>query len=266
MGNKMLSIGSDWERLVKTPEGEFTSAIGVIGGSKEQPLWVENGNLQEDNVLAEAACNPSNSKEDFISNILSLEKQMSKVLHEHNLIPAKRSHYYYSPKSLYLWGEQALTLGCDPDFCVYTMTQNEIDTTESENGMRSSGGHVHIALENVTDMTRQCTVRVFDRLGVMRQMLNDPDRVRRKLYGKAGSFRPKPYGVECRALSNAWINSEETIGQVYDAAKTSAESGEEIILDIMNIVSDDETQRIINEYDMGAAENAVTAFENRGYI
>jgi hypothetical protein len=35
------------------------------------------------------------------------------------------------------------------------------------------------------------------------------------MYGAAGAFRPKPYGVEYRVLSNAWLQSEELMAWVY---------------------------------------------------
>lgn len=52
-------------------------------------------------------------------------------------------------------------------------------------------------------------------LGVPSLVL-DKDTERRKLYGKAGAFRPKPYGVEYRTLSNFWIWSEENIKWAWD--------------------------------------------------
>jgi len=50
----------------------------------------------------------------------------------------------------------------------------------------------------------------------------DNDDRRRELYGKPGSFRPKPYGVEYRVLSNMWLKSISTQKFVFDAAKAVA--------------------------------------------
>ena len=39
--------------------------------------------------------------------------------------------------------------------------------------------------------------------------------MRRELYGAPGSFRPKPYGMEYRPLSNAWLKNWDSVNTVY---------------------------------------------------
>jgi hypothetical protein len=47
-------------------------------------------------------------------------------------------------------------------------------------------------------------------------LMYDTDTKRRAMYGAAGAFRPKSYGVEYRVLSNAWLLSEERMRFVFD--------------------------------------------------
>ena len=65
-------------------------------------------------------------------------------------------------------------------------------------------------------------------LGVPSVIL-DNDTERRKLYGKAGCLRPKPYGVEYRTLSNFWIWDKKTISWVYHQVATCINKCEEFI-------------------------------------
>ncbi|OYV41139.1 MAG: hypothetical protein B7Z80_02685 [Rhodospirillales bacterium 20-64-7] len=50
-------------------------------------------------------------------------------------------------------------------------------------------------------------------------LLWDKDGTRRKLYGKAGAFRPKPYGMEYRVLSNRWLDSPDLTRWVYNTVQ-----------------------------------------------
>jgi len=43
----------------------------------------------------------------------------------------------------------------------------------------------------------------------------DDDIERREMYGKAGCIRYKPYGVEYRTLSNAWLKDEVRMRWAY---------------------------------------------------
>ena len=50
-------------------------------------------------------------------------------------------------------------------------------------------------------------------------ILLDKDKKRRPSYGNAGSFRPKPYGLEYRVLSNFWIKKKEYMEFVFSQTK-----------------------------------------------
>jgi hypothetical protein len=101
---------------------------------------------------------------------------------------------------------------------------------------------------------------------VIPQLLRDPDRERRKLYGRAGSFRRKDYGVECRALSNYWTQSITDIRTVYRGAELCAEHGPDIIRDLYSIIPPQEVEECINNYNIEKAHYVVDQLNQRGYI
>jgi hypothetical protein len=73
----------------------------------------------------------------------------------------------------------------------------------------------------------------------------DDDKDRRSLYGKPGAFRVKPYGVEYRTASNAWITSEDRIRYIWDQTARAlkfVEDGGEITEDDGKMI-----QQCINE-------------------
>lgn len=77
-------------------------------------------------------------------------------------------------------------------------------------------------------------------------LLWDNDPRRRLLYGKAGAFRPKPYGLEYRTLSNRWLTNVPLQQWVYSSALTALQymiSGQNRAADKYN----DLAQDIINK-------------------
>jgi len=77
--------------------------------------------------------------------------------------------------------------------------------------MRSAGGHISIGWDNPTQEQQLDMVKAMDATVGLESVLLDFDTERKKLYGKAGCFRFREYGIEYRSLSNFWIKSDESL-------------------------------------------------------
>lgn len=98
-------------------------------------------------------------------------------------------------------------------------------------------GHIAIGYPNPNEKQTEEIVQMFDMFVVLPALFKDNDTRRRELYGKAGSFRFKDFGVECRALSNFWIHSEETMNWVFNQT-----------LKAVNCVLDGKTEEYIKDF------------------
>lgn len=219
-----VTIGSDLEIFLKDKEtGELSSAVGIIGGTKEEAKYI--GNLcyvQEDNILAEANIPPVTCFEDFYKYIEYIKTYIKDTHPEYDL------HYTSSetvPMYL-LMHEQAQTFGCDPVLIVdYNREGDEVPENEFEEGIvmkkgsnkRTGGFHIHIGYANPTPEISREIVKLFEK-NVTLNLLNDDIDLhnRREFYGKSGEYRLKPYGLECRSLGSALLRSEETLKKVWD--------------------------------------------------
>lgn len=230
----MFTLGSDAEVLLKTKTGQYKSAIGLIGGSKEAPRKTEHGYVQEDNVLAEFNVNPSKSEAEFVENTLLILNDLDQIIKPLDLSVDIRASGMFEETELnhYL----AKLAGCDPDYNAWTLEVNQAPDL-GDTGLRSCGGHLHIAFERAKEdmMSRPNLVRVLDLVAGVPSVLMDSDEDRRRLYGQAGAHRPKmvdqgdPYdGVEYRTLSNFWLASKGTIAWAYRAAKRSVDQLDEL--------------------------------------
>ena len=205
-----FKIGCDPEFFVKYGN-KYKSAVGLIGGSKECPCPIDNDGsaILEDNVAVEFNTKPANSYEDFRDSI-------HKVL---NHLREKLPGYEFSTESAVSFPKeelntpQAQEFGCMPDYDAWRVCVNDKPHAEDSN-LRSAGGHVHVG-SSIAKKNPLEVIRAMDLfLGVPSVQL-DTGTLRRNLYGKAGCFRPKPYGVEYRTLSNFWIFDDDLIKWVW---------------------------------------------------
>jgi hypothetical protein len=217
-------IGADPETFVRNKKTkEIVSAHDLIPGTKLEPHKVELGAIQVDGVAAEFNIDPCPDAQTFSNHITHVMNQLQHFIGDkYELVTEPTVTFadnYF--KSL---PEYVRELGCNPDFNAWTGKINDRPDGDSTT-MRTGAGHIHIGwCKNVDpgDKTHfedcQIIARHLDYYLGLYSLQWDQDTNRRKLYGKAGSFRPKPYGVEYRPLSNVWLRTPELQRWVFSAA------------------------------------------------
>jgi len=233
-----FTIGCDPEIFLMDENHKFKSAIGLLGGDKWIPrMLTKDGHAcLEDNVAVEFNIPPCNSFAEFKQEVQNT-MQMVKELLPANLQYNTSSAVSFPTEELNC--EQAWVFGCDPDYNAWTMEENPKPCAEDKN-LRSTGGHIHVGSDlAIADPVN--VIRAMDLfLGVPSTQL-DAGTLRRKLYGGAGAFRPKTYGVEYRTLSNFWIFSDKLIEWAYTGTAKALEfvhSGKEIPVGHGDLIKD----------------------------
>lgn len=234
-----ITIGADPEIFV-TEDGKFRSAHGLIPGTKEKPHPVKNGAVQVDGMALEFNIDPTDNAKDFVAYNNTVMEQMKTMIPanmEFAIVPSCRfngNHFRAQP-------EEAKELGCTPDFNAYSLEENP--KPDNKTTMRTAAGHIHIGFCEGADpsdpehMTRCATlVKQLDVYLGIPSLLFDSDTRRRSMYGAAGAFRAKPYGVEYRVLSNAWLltdaRKEWVFNQTVKAVRDlmAGKRGQEILV------------------------------------
>ena len=219
-----ILIGADPELFVKK-DGKFHSAHGLVPGNKKIPFSVPDGAIQVDGMALEFNIEPAKEEKEFVHNIESVLFSLRKMVPEEytfDFTAVARFDKLHMSKQ----PREALEIGCDADFNAYTEEQQPSPVMQSL--IRSAGGHIHIGwTENEDPMESShfiscCQIaRQLDYFLGIPSILLDKDEKRKPSYGSAGSFRPKPYGLEYRVLSNFWIKKKEYMEFVFIQTKAA---------------------------------------------
>jgi len=243
-----VKLGYDIEYALQM-DGVFKPAgILPITGTKGNAEQLTHGGVELDGVAIEITPPPAETEDQFVDNVLQLIKEVRKKYWRGRLLAVPSAHYIKEDlKSV----KGAMEMGCMPDFNAWTLDMNE--PPDARTTLRTFGGHLHI--EGGTPET----IRACDLTLGMWSVLNDHDTERKKMYGKAGCFRTKPYGVEYRVLSNFWCDSDKLLRQVYKLARlaenltpqvermTSMFGGPDNIQNVINSNAKTEAQVIFND-------------------
>lgn len=214
-----ILIGADPEIFVKDRDGNLVSAYGMIPGTKKEPHKVPFGAVQVDGMALEFNINPAGTFEEFAANIGTVMNDLKHMLPEGHSF-AIQPTADFGRELIDAQPEEARALGCEPDFNAYTGHENPRPNADAP--FRTASGHIHIGWTQDEDpfdpdhfeACRMLT-KQLDTLLAVPSLLWDYDTKRRELYGALGAFRPKPYGVEYRVLSNAWLTNPLLIEFVY---------------------------------------------------
>lgn len=214
-----ITLGADPEIFFVDKLDNFVSAIDKIGGSKEEPKSLGNGFfILEDNVAAEFNIPPADMFEAFDHNVETGIDFVAKFAIENDLLLTPKASGNFPSSQLEHY--KALEFGCEPDFDAWELDINDKPEAE-DSSFRTCGGHIHVG--GVEGLDPHAIIRAMDLFLGVPSLVLDKDKERRKLYGKAGAFRYKPYGVEYRTLSNFWIWNTATRYWVWNATNLAIE-------------------------------------------
>jgi len=231
-----ITLGSDPEIFICNDQ-EIVSAEGLTGGTKHDPIPIsEKGHMiQEDGIALEYNIPASASVEEFIENHEKVQDYLKVLISAYGYKFSLLRSAEINPK--YLQTKQAKTFGCEPDYNVYIQSENPAPNANTN--LRVVGGHVHIGYPNPQEETTEKIVKMFDMYLTLPALFKDNDTRRREQYGKAGSFRFKEFGLECRALSNFWIHSKEDMTWVWNQT-----------IKAVNCVLDGKADDLIKKYSL----------------
>ena len=209
----MFTLGADPEVFLQDSKGNPISAHDLIPGTKKKPAKLARGAaVQADGTACEFNIKPAKTAREFEDNVMDALEQVRQVVPRGLYFNFSPSVFY--PKTYFAkLPEVAKELGCEPDFDASTGGTNPSPKpTGKFETMRTAAGHVHAGWTEDADIFSQshrfdCQMYAARCDTRFRPLMKnwDYDKDRTQLYGKTACYRPKPYGVEYRALSVAWL-------------------------------------------------------------
>ena len=255
----MVKVGCDPELFVRSlVTKEPMSIIGKLGGTKDETLFIsEKGHgVLEDNVTAEFNIPPALDSDAFVQDINHCIAYIAERANSFGCEVFDAASVIMPDSELE--NPMAWVFGCEPDYNAYTGEQNPRPNADNP-ALRSAGGHVHIGFKDFPTMEESAhVVRVMDIFLGLPSLFIDKDILRRKLYGKAGAFRWKEYGVEYRTLSNFWIFSDSLKRWVFDCTQAAVEWSKNNQTNTTGVFK--KVQATINSGNLSEAEKLIKYF------
>lgn len=235
----MIKIGCDPELFIKEDD-RVISFHGKINGKVKEPVKFGYGQVLEDGCALEFNLPPALSCEEFDRGIEEMLRDI-------------KSKWDYTTKSYHEFSNEEIDSplcwesGCSSS--INAINGLKIPSVRYYDGFRACGGHVHLGWDNPNKAARQRVGIMCDYyLGLPSILMDKEGLARRKVYGKAGDIRYKPYGIEYRSLSNFWIFESKHREWVYSQAVKAVNTGldEDAFMILVEMVDPRTVQEAIN--------------------
>jgi hypothetical protein len=271
-----ILIGADPEVFVKNVKtGMLVSVHDILPGTKDKPFPCDYGAMQVDGLAAEFNITPAPSNAHFVDYIKRVMDQVkAKLGAEYQLVINPVADF--DPDYFNKLPEKVKELGCNPDTDAYTGQNNPTPDTSANPFMRGAAGHLHFGWRegadvNDPDHRNDCFLLVKQLdfyLGIM-TLLWDKDNRRRTQYGMAGACRVKPYGVEYRVPSNAWLRNDRLMRTVYNYAYNAIMSlfnGGDLLEETYGTLARDTINGSVNWWDREKKHDLLTMCSKYGFL
>lgn len=251
-----ITIGHDGEFfLVK--DGVIVPSQGIMPGTKYQPAQLNTCMWHRDNALGEFGTAPASSEGEFVDGILAALGEIDSKLSEQGVSFLFKPHHVFNPE-VFNW--EARMFGCEPDFECWGLEEPSAPDSEEVGGLRSGGGHVHAGFDAKSDDDVRHAVFAAEIMVGLYTVIHDDDVKRRTMYGRAGRYRRKPYGLEYRVPSNFWYNSEDHMRQMYRRMYAAVEQREDIVAQLGSMDAARNIADAINNSDAVAAQQLMNYY------
>jgi hypothetical protein len=219
------TIGADPEMFVKRGQ-TILPIFGLVGGTKKAPLPILLGapgfTYQEDGAALEFNIPAFMGYTRFTEGIGSAMENLQRYILNPLKLEIATGINAIKLTSEQLEHPKAKEIGCLPDHWAYgapgdsplpeDMYKRKPFSASDLGAMRYAGGHIHVGY-NKEAVPADIFAKYMDVLIGLPCVKYDKQGGRRKIYGLPGLYRPKPYGLEYRTLSNFWLFGADNVRQ-----------------------------------------------------
>jgi len=227
-----MSCGADPEFFLKNEKNEIVSAKEVL--KDKENLFGEGGkdaiksnwaNLIPDGILAEINIDDTKCRANLGNGFSEAFNGIKNILEEKKLKICFDGVVLIKKPIFDKMNSESKEFGCVPSYNVYTKGISNIPVNSETYRYRSAGGHLHLGL-NISDfknweLYKDQIVMMLDYIVGNTFVLldqNKKQKKRREVYGRAGEYRLKPYGIEYRTLSNYWLRDYKLMSLAFNLA------------------------------------------------